>query len=292
MKFRAFLMSSGRKTKRITFNIKERGRKHTGVTRSNVDYQTWIDLINSPATQEMIATGSMLGYYGHQLRIMFGLQVPETAIVGGKQINISPAVRTTEMTCDKDGNVTHRQEFLETPEGEHAMQKYRANIGGFSAVNDFESINGVVYPTVSFGFDYVLQPNYSTNIGDGALLDGIQGDLVRSTTELSLLEMYDSIHTTNHLNMMLDEKTELNFDLENNILELQHNKATRERLQAEKKEKMLDSALCPTTDLDEYIKQSTGFMDSAVNTDIKPKANEKLSKKTESLGGWFGGLFG
>lgn len=281
---------SGRKTKEITFSIKDRGRVHTGTSRDNVDYQSWIDLINSPATQEMINTGSMIGYYGHQLRIKFGLNVPETAIVDGKQISISPAVRTISMKCDADGNVTHRQEFLETPEGEYALQKYRAKIGGFSAVNDFMKIDGVVHPTVAFGFDYVLQPNYATNVGDGALLDGIHGDIVRANAEIGLLEMYDAIHSTNHMRMIVDDTTVLNHQLENSVLELQAKNKRRAELQAQRDEKMLDSALCPTVDIDEYMQQGKRFLDCTVHSDTPKDKDPRL--EVTSIGGFFGGLFG
>lgn len=284
---------SGRKTKEITFNIKERGRAHTGVSRDNVDYKTWINLINSPATQESIETGSMIGYYGHQLRIMFGLDVPETVIVGGKQISISPAVRTISKKCDEDGNVTHRLEFLDTPEGEFALQKYRAKIGGFSDVNDFKKIDGIVYPTAHFGSDYVLQPNYVTNMGDGVLLDSVHGDIVRSSAEIGLLEMYDAIHSTNYMRMIVEETADLNNQLENSVLELQQKKQQRERLQAQRTESMLDSALCPTVDIDEYMEQGKRFMDSVVHGEKPKETDPRLEKaKGAGFGGFFGGLFG
>lgn len=285
-------MSEGRKTKEITFNLKDRGRVHTGTSRTDVDIQTWIDTINSPKTQELIATGSMLGYYGHQLRILFGLHVPETAIVGDKQISISPATRTIMMTCDQDGNVTHRQEFLETPEGEVALQKYRAKIGGFSAVNDFKRMNGTVFVTDALGFDYVLQPNYASNIGDGSLLlDSIHGDIVRANAEAGILEMYDSIHSTNHMRMLLDDASLQNAQLENKLLEIQAQKEKREILQQNRANAMLDSALCKTLDIDDYMSQGKKFLDCAVITDIEPKKDDRL-KKSVNVGGWFGGLFG
>lgn len=285
-------MSGGRKTKEITFNLKDRGRVYTGQRRNDVDIQAWIDAINSPKTQEIIATGGMFGYYGHQVRILFGLEVPETVIVGDKQISISPATRTIEMTCDQDGNVTHRQEFLDTPEGEHALQKYRAKIGGFSAVNDFKRINGTVFVTDALGFDYVLQPNYATNMGNGELLmDSVHGDIVRANAEISILEMYDSIHSNNHMRMMLDDASMQNIQLENSLLEIQAEKAKRQKLQQERQDKMLDSVLCETLDLAEYMDQGKKFMDSVVVTDIEPKKEKPLDLNA-TVGGWFGGLFG
>lgn len=280
-----------RKTKRITFNIKERGRQFTGVSRANVNYPAWIKLINSPATQEMVATGGMFGYYGHQLRLLYGLDVPETVIVNGQQVSISPAVRTIELSCDDDGNVTHRQEFLNNPFGDKALENYRAKIGGFSAVNDYEKVDGVIYPTVKFGFDYVLQPNYATNMGHGELMDGVQGAYMRNTLEDSLAVMVDSVYTALSANIIADEAVERAIEAENKLLEMKADREKRLRLQQIKQENMLDGALCKTVDLDEYMRQAkTPMLDGAV-TSIEPKPKEKKRVIVENATGWFNSFF-
>lgn len=278
-------MSTGRKTKPITFNIKERGRQFTGQSRSNVDYKKWIDLINSPATQEMISTGSMLGYYGHQIRMAWGLNPPETVLVNDKLLTISPALRTIEMRCDQDGNVTHRVEFLETPEGEHALRQYKAKIGGFSAAHDHKTENGVVVPTEVCGMDYVLQPNYATNIGDGVLLDSISGGLVKANLEQSVLEMYDNIFSTNFAMQVADENLMRAIDAENKLLEIQAEKEKRLRLQKEKKENLLDSALCPTLDVNQYLQQGRDFDQVTVVSSLEPKDKKEIMPRT--VGGVF-----
>ncbi len=283
-------MSTGRKTREITFNLKDRGRQFTGQNRTNVDYKQWIDLINSPATQEMINTGSMLGYYGHQIRMLFGLNPPETAILDGKQIHISPALRTVYMRADQDGNVTHRQEFLETPEGEHAMRQYKAKIGGFSAAHDYKKENGIVYPTECCGTDYVLQPNYATNIGDGMLLDSVHGavndGLVKATLEASVLQMYDSIHATNYAVHVADENLIRAVNAENALLEIQAKKERRVELQQQKQNCLLDSLLCPTVPLDDYI-QDGKFFDSAKVVASLEKETDKKDIQPRKVGGMF-----
>jgi len=219
---------AGRKTKTIQFNLADTGRKFSGQSRSNVNLKAWIDLINSPHTQEMVSTGSILGYYGHQIRMLLGTHPPETAFIGGKQISISPAVRTIEIKADDQGNVTHRQEFLETAEGEFAMDKYKAKIGGFSAAHDYVTEGGMIMPVSYAGMDYVLQPNYINNIGDGALMDSIAGnDFVRSTLELSVLDMYDSIHQTNFARYQAEENLMRAIESENKLLEINAKTARR-----------------------------------------------------------------
>lgn len=284
-------MSTSRKTRPITFNIKDRGRQFTGQDRTNVDYEKWIELINSPATQEMVNTGCLLGYYGHQIRIAFGLNPPETQLVGDKLITISPAIRTIELSCDQDGNVTHREEFLETPEGEFALRQYRAKVGGFSFAHDYITENGMMIPTEVCGADYVLQPNYATNIGHGILLDSVKsamhGGMAKAHLEESILQMYDSIHSTNFAMHIADENLMRAIDAENKLLEVQAKKEQRLKLQQEKTENFLDSVLCPTQSFDEYINQSKVFMDAVVVTNIEP-SDKKSDIQPTAVGGMFG----
>lgn len=284
-------MSGGRKTNVITFNIKDRGRKYTGINRDNVNYEAWIALINSPATQEMIKTGCLLGYYGHQLRILYGLAVPETVIAGGKQVSIRPATRTIELSCDAEGNVSHRQEFLETPEGDIALNQYKSKIGGFSMANDYEKVGGVIYPTMTFGFDYVLQPNYATNLGDGELLDSVNSGVIRESLEQSLLVMYDSIYSAQWANHNAEINLERAIESENKLLEYQAKRDKRLQLQQDRKDNMLDSALCPTQDINEYLAEPKLFLDSAVRSDLDPKQQKPKPTVVENVTGWFSMFF-
>ncbi len=285
---------AGRKTKPITFNLADRGRQYTGQDRSNVSLKAWIDVFNSNETQEMIETGSMLGYYGHQVRMLFGLTPPETVLVDGKLITISPAVRTIELHADQDGNVTHREEFLDTPEGEYALQKYKARVGGFSFAHDYVGRGGVVIPTSCGGADYVLQPNYAGNIGDGVLLDGVLKEgSIRNLMELDLLQMYDSIHETNFALHLADSNMMRAIESENKLLEFQENEKRRKQLIGQKEQNLLDSTLCSTVSLDEYMQQGKAFIADGVNvvTSIEPKESEPHDSKFKIRTGIFG-MFG
>ena len=105
---------SSRKSKIITYNIKERGRTHAGKDRSNVNIRSMVDAINSLATQELVETGDMYGYYGHELRALYGMNPPDTVMTDdGRAIRIAPAIRTIMLTANSNGDITHQQEFLE-----------------------------------------------------------------------------------------------------------------------------------------------------------------------------------
>ncbi|GAA5003385.1 hypothetical protein GCM10023206_07080 [Acinetobacter puyangensis] len=191
-------MSKGRKTKVLQYNLHNRGRKHTGVDRSNIDFMSMINLINAPSTQEMVKTGQLIGFYGHQIRQRFGMVPPESVPISGKMVHLEPAFRTIEIKADKDGTVSHRAEFLENESGEFARTQYLAKVGGFStAVNYRKTPPNKLTPSGFFGFDYVTQPNYATNVGDGQLFDGLfvpedpSNNLIAcfdSATDLSALE--------------------------------------------------------------------------------------------------------
>lgn len=236
-------MSKGRKTKVLTYNLHDRGRKYTGVDRSNVDFRRMIDLINAPSTQEMVETGQLTGYYGHQIRQRFGMTPPESVIIDGKVVYLEPAFKTVELHADQDGTVSHRAEFSENKAGEFARRQYLARVGGFStAVNYRKMPPNKLTPSGFFGFDYVTQPNYATNIGDGQLFDGLavpeqlEGEIscFDSATDLSqlspsqmmiaqLLEQqiisnYDSIGAQITLGEMYEQALDQNHALNQQII--------------------------------------------------------------------------
>lgn len=195
-------MPKQRKTKKISYNLHDRGRKHTGINRSNVDMSAMINLLNSPSVQEMVVAGQMYGYFGHEIRARYGMIPPDAVPIDGKMVPLVPACRTLELKVDRDGNVTHRQEFLDTEPGEYAREQYLAKVGGFStAINYRPQLNGGLTPVSAFGFDYVTQPNYLGNSADGALFDGLfmteqQDGLVScfdSATDLSQLSQQEAM---------------------------------------------------------------------------------------------------
>ncbi|MEG2724072.1 MAG: hypothetical protein RR944_15405, partial [Acinetobacter sp.] len=120
------MSETGRKTKRITYNLHERGRSHLGKDRSNVDMNEMIRQINSPQVQEMVKTGTLYGYNGHEIRKRYGMNPPDSVIIDGKVVYLERSFRTIEAHADKDGNVTHVTEFLDNESGEYARTQYQA----------------------------------------------------------------------------------------------------------------------------------------------------------------------
>lgn len=162
-----------RKTNKIRYNLFDRGRALNGIDRSNVNMKSMIGLINSAKIQELVETNVLLGYYGHQVRQRYGMIPPETAFVGGKLEYLEPAVRTIYLKAYENGDVEHITEFLDTQSGEYARRQYVAKVGGFSTAVVYQKNSLPREPIFLGGFDYVHQPNWSTNNGDGELYDSL-----------------------------------------------------------------------------------------------------------------------
>lgn len=144
-------------TQVITYNLKERGRKYRGKER-NFDIAALCSAINGPACQEKVKNRDMLGYYGHWPRIKFGMNPAEGGLDAGKPSLVEPALVTTLLRAAPDGTIEHQAEFLNNDPGNVAAKLYAARVGGFSSAIDQNAPE-------FFGFDYVLEPNYSTNRG-------------------------------------------------------------------------------------------------------------------------------
>ena len=95
-------------TDSITYNVRERGRKHRGVDR-NFDTAALAALINGAGVQEKVKHGDMMGYLGHWPRVKFGMEVTEGGIDPGtgKAVSLPMAIRTVELHADPDGSITH-----------------------------------------------------------------------------------------------------------------------------------------------------------------------------------------
>jgi hypothetical protein len=148
----------------ITYNLKDRGRQHTGQPRS-FDVRAICDSVNGPATQETVKSRGMLGYFGHKIRLLAGLEPAESMVISGKYNEIEPAIITTDIKAAPDGTISHKTEFLDTEPGRKAARLYANKVGGFSSVIDKN--NRLI------GFDFVLQPNYNGN--RGFALDSVDG---------------------------------------------------------------------------------------------------------------------
>lgn len=282
-------MSKARKTKELKYNLFDRGRKHTGVDRGNVDFTSMISLINSPAVQEMIETGSMVGFYGHQIRQRFGMTPPESTIIDGKVVHLEPAFKTISIKADKDGTVTHQEEFLDNEAGEYAKRQYAAKAGGFSTAVNYKNAGGSLTPSGFFGFDYVLQPNYSTNVGDGQLFDGLfipeqpTGEIacfdsatnVESLTpaqamiarmlESQIIDQYDSISEKLRLYSHAEQAHD-------QLAQLERQEAMKKRraeLQAQRQKDIYLGMVGETRSFDSVLAEAEQYLD------MQPKANNK-----------------
>lgn len=149
----------------IRYNLRDRGREYRGQPRS-FDIPRIVESINGPATQERVRTRGMLGYYGHWPRLKFGLDPAEGGMADGRAQHVEPALVTVHLQAYPDGTVEHRSQFLDTPPGQLAARMHANRVGGFSSAID------VAKPEL-YGFDYVNDPNYSTNRGYDLLCDSV-----------------------------------------------------------------------------------------------------------------------
>lgn len=187
----------GKKTKELEYNIRERGYRLNGQDRSNVDLASMVAAINSPAVQERVDKGILFGWYGHQIRQRFGMIPPESTVIDGKLVRLEPAIRTISVKAAKDGTVRHVQEFLPNDSGQFAQRQYEGNVGGFSTAQHYNPMpTGKLAVSGFYGMDYVIQPNYATNVGDGVLFDGLA--LPESSNS-----MFDDLDMANPANIVL-----------------------------------------------------------------------------------------
>lgn len=159
----------------ITYNLKERGRQYRGKER-NFNIPKLCASINGGATQERVSSRGMLGYFGHLPRQLAGLEPVESLVIDGRYNELDHAVVTTYLKAYQDGTIEHKTEFLDTVSGRKASNYYHQKIGGFSSAID-QILNDL------YGFDYVVDANYLTNIGyaldsAGLVLDSANGALL------------------------------------------------------------------------------------------------------------------
>lgn len=258
-----------RLTKKITYSLKNRGYQHNGQNRDDLDIQATIKLIRSPQVQELVNKGGVLGFYGHQIRELLGLNPPETAVIDGREIRIEPAVKTTLLEVDKDGNVTHQQYFFENEAGEHAFRQYKAGIGGFSSAFYSPYQDGKRVPLSFHGFDFVLRPNYDGNRGNGMFdsLNGFSDTHHKHLLEQSVLTMYDHIMQSNiqyamsdfHESRAIAAETALATELA--LKEKRRQKAAAIRMAKEQQQKdELVLGMLDGVSLDEYLAYSDEFL--------------------------------
>lgn len=186
----------GQKTERIRFNVTDRGRKHRGQDRK-FDMRALAELINGPEVQERVRNRDMVGYYGHWVRRMFGLEPVEFGVHAGKGLNLEPALVTTYVSADDQGNVEHESEFLDTSAGKIAARLHASKTGGFSSAIGAKQRGGKDVPYIFAGFDYVIEPNYTKN--RGYVLDSVTADEGEAVFDSVASEFSSSIAAMNAL---------------------------------------------------------------------------------------------
>lgn len=71
---------------------------------------------------------------------------------------VVPAFVTTYLKANPDGTIEHKADFANTDTGLAASKLFQSRMGGFSSAIDERKPE-------FFGFDYVLEPNFTTNRG-------------------------------------------------------------------------------------------------------------------------------
>lgn len=271
-----------KKTQLITYNLADRDRKHVGTDRSDMDIQSMVNRINAPDVQELVASGDMYGYYGHELRGRFGMNPPDVWVNPntGENIRIEPALRTIKLSADNDGNVTSQHEFLDTDTGKYSERLYANKAGGFSSAVMRKMGEDGKYVITSFnGFDYVRQPNYNTNRGNGMFdslfcidedqamemaFDSIAGmtpqqAAFKSALEMAILHQYDSIATANQSELMIAHYQNEALQAQDAYVSRQQAlENIRERREARKLE-VFDNLICPSVPFDKAAAQWDSF---------------------------------
>lgn len=184
-------------TNLIKFNLKERGRKHTGQER-NYNVKAICDAINSPETQERVETRGMFGLYGHWARLRFGLDAAEGGVAEGKAISLEPAFVTTFIKASLDGAVEHKAEFLDTASGNLAFKLFKQKVGGFStALSALDSVKPRFH-----GLDFVLEPNYLGNSFRGEAMDSIDAETGEPLTLDSIIQKSEQEFVSGYLELI------------------------------------------------------------------------------------------
>jgi len=194
----------------IRYNLKDRGRKHTGQER-NFNIKAISDAINGKSCQEMIETRGMIGFYGHLPRVRYGMAPVEAGIEGGKYAPVEPAFVTTYLKADYNGNVEHRAEFLDTASGKLALKLWDSKVGGFSSAIDQNKPE-------FFGFDYVISPNFVSNSFRGVSLDSALCE--GGTCGLSCCDVDAAILEEQQAGMMaLLDSVNMNYDAVQDVMD-------------------------------------------------------------------------
>ena len=250
----------------IRYNLKERGRQYRGQER-NFNIPAIVESINGPATQERVANRDMLGYFGHWPRIRFGMDPREGGIAEGKAHALEPALVTVKLKAYDDGTIEHQSEFLDTNTGALASRMYANRVGGFSSAIDGRA-NEI------YGFDYVNEPNYSTNRGYDLMLDSVtSGEM--TFDDVLCAEHADQIDAMNRLFQMMEASMNLALDSASRFE--QENSELLDML-AEREERIklaVEATLTGNNRAQQIERDSRMFMDSVLPVTHDPKSTKE-----------------
>ena len=154
----------------VTFNIFDRGgRSLTGVDRGYL-LDNVTNVINSNFARERVRVRDAVGYIGHNIRNIVGMDPPEKSVVtvNGAAVSVEaiPSNVTLLNEIDKKGNVRHIQRVLDNEEGKKLIGMNNSKLGGFSwACDPAGKVGGRQLISKFYGWDYVRNPNYLGNRG-------------------------------------------------------------------------------------------------------------------------------
>lgn len=295
-------MPLARLTKEITFNLNDRGYHHNGHSQGHVDVGSLVKLINSPVVQEQVQKGILYGYYGHEIRQLYGMIPPETVVINGKTIRLEPCCRTVKLHANPDGTVSYQQEFLSNDAGEHALMNYKAKIGGFShSFRSMKGADGTGKAVLFGGLDYTRAPNFADNIANGAMADTfnslIDGQtlfdvnpMIASLLEQRVYDTYNSIQSDLTLHGLLQAQSDelARVQAENEALKKQ--RKARLLRQAQRQEDIHNGLLLPVRPFEQVLAESNAFLTAKIQEE-KQKGEESDAVERINERGGFGRLF-
>lgn len=154
-----------------SFSLFDEGRKYTGHHRKYI-LENAKQICYSPATREKIALNEALGYFGHGRREIAGkvrISEVEKIMENGKALIVEnvPSNVTVAFDVLDDGTVKHKQRILESAPGQIVAGLNKSKVGGFSwaCAGSDGGRKGATVLTSFEGFDYVMNPGFSSNRG-------------------------------------------------------------------------------------------------------------------------------
>ena len=299
-----------KKTKIITYDLADLGRKHTGTDRSDLDIQSMVNRINAPDTQELVASGDMYGYYGHELRARFGMNPPDVWVNPntGENVRIEPAIRTIKLSANNQGIVTTQHEFLETDTGNYSAQLYSNNAGGFSSAIMRKRNNAGKFDVTGFyGYDYVRTPNYNTNRGNGMFdalfiedeegefafdsLTGLSAErmIIKSALETAILHQFDAVNAAVQSQVMVNHYQSEALTAQDALINREQKIEAIVSKRRQREADIVDSLICPSVPFDKAVAQWDSFNQMGtsdrdlITTEKAGKSKQAHARKQERV---------